>query len=423
MKKILINVILIFLMTNCKIGITQNYIISAKQKWVDTQIDLKQGQKISISSRGEWSNGGGNPQQTGPAGFAGLFLNSTLAPNLPLSALIGKINNSTFLIGEAFTGMTPTDGRLFLSMNDDDFSDNNGQLKVSVEAKPWVIMTASEFIRPTFFNISESQFKTWFQVFFSGGKVQLSQTGEGTPLTITSGGVSKNAMSYVAFGPTLNGFGVSDISVDLPKQEFSLDNIKNSGGFSVFGQYLLTHGLLFVDRFRFQVNNVHAVFDNDLEVSLRQNEFLLQLTLHAPDPAIRGEGNGYHPLFGLIPVPLGWQDGLCPDIAFDNLKIAIHLVPFIDSDQKLHFRDPTVTIESATLSISVLDWLSLADNIKNKAVESFRNSLEKELKKDKAKKGMETGVFSILPILTGHPNDKLTSIDVQNGSILVFYKK
>jgi hypothetical protein len=402
----------------------KNFIIPAAQRWVDIKIELKQGQKVTISSRGEWTNGGGNPQQVGPSGFEGVLLNSTIAPKIPLGALIGRVNNGpTFVIGEGVTYTSPLDGFLFLSMNDDDFSDNKGQLRVSVEVKPWILMTAKEFVRPKFFVLTEEQIRTWMSIFFSGGRVQLSQTETGTPVTITTGGISKKCMSFVTFGPLLNGFGVDDIPIDLPIKEFTLDNIRNSGGFSVFGQYLLTHGLLFVDRFHFLVNNIHAIFDNDLEFSIKKNEVLLQLTLHAPDPAIRGEGNGYHPLFGLFPIPLGWRDGLCPDIAIDKLKISIHLSPFLDGNNKLKLNDPTVSIVEGKLSISILDWLPLAEEIKNNAMEDFRSSLEKELRKDKAKKGLESGILSLFPILTGNANNNISSIDLNEGAITIFYNK
>ncbi len=416
-------IIILLIMNNISVS-AQGFIISAAQKWVDVKIELKQGQKVTISSRGEWTNGGGNPQQVGSAGFPGIFLNSTIAPKIPLSALIGRVNNAPpFLIGESVTYTSPSDGFLFLSMNDDDFSDNKGQMKVSVDVKPWVIIMVKDYIKPKFFVLTEEQIRTWMQIFFSGGRVQLSQTEAGTPITITTGGVSKRHMSFVSFGSLLNGFGIDDIPIDLPIKEFTLDNIRNSGGFSVFGQYLLTHGLLFVDKFRFLVNNIHAIFDNDLEFSIEKNEILLQLNLHASDPAIRGEGNGYHPLFGLIPIPLGWRDGLCPDIAIDKLKIAIHLSPFLDENNKLHLNDPTVSIVEGELSISVLDWLPLAEEIKNNAMENFRSNLEKELRKDKAKKGLESGILSLFPILTGNTNDNISSIDLNKGSITVFYNK
>lgn len=416
-------IFILLIMSNVSIS-AQSFIISASQKWVDVKIELKQGQNVTISSRGEWTNGGSNPQQVGPMGFAGVFLNSSVAPQIPLGAFIGKVNNAPpFFIGGSITYTSPSDGFLFLSMNDDDFSDNKGQLRVSVEVKPGFTMAAKDFVRSKFFVLTEEQIKTWMQIFFSGGRVQLSQTDAGTPVTITSQGVSKKLMSYITFGPLLNGFGINDIPIDLPIKEFTLDNIRNSGGFSVFGQYLLTHGLLFVDRFRFLVNNINAIFDNDLEFSIEKNKILLQLTLHAPNPAIKGEGNGYHPLFGLIPIPIGWRDGLCPDIAIDKLKIAIHLVPFLDGSNKLHLDDPTVSIVEGKLSVSVLDWLPLAEEIKNDAMENFRKDLEKELRKDKAKKGLESGILSIFPILTGNANDNISSIDLNKGAITVFYNR
>lgn len=416
-------VLLLTITLLCDCVYAQNFIVSAKQQWLDTGIDLKEGQKFTISSRGLWTNGGANPQQVRPTGWPGVFISSTLAPSLPLSSLIGRVGTMPFLIGEEYKGTSTMNGRLYLSMNDNDFADNDGQLKVSVTVKPWVMIIATEYVRSKFFVISPEKIRTWMEVFFSGGRAQLSQTSAGIERMISSLGMPPvKSMSYLSFGPILNGFGINDFAVDLPRKEFTLDDIKNSGGFSVFGQYLLTHGLFFVDRFRFLINNIYAEFDNDLAVSFGNNEILLHINLHAPNPAILGEGNGYHPLFGIIPIPLGWRDGLCPDIAMENMELTIHLIPFIDDNKKLRLKDPLVDF-TAKPTLSVLDWLPLAEDIKRPMLEKFRVSLENELRKDKAKKGLETGILGIFPILTGNPNEKLNGISIDQNGILLSYDR
>lgn len=391
----------------------QKYIISAKQKWVDTQLDLKKFQRFSAGSIGYWTNGGGNPQQVSASGFPGVFISSALAPALPLGALIGKVNDVVFLIGEDFQGTSPADGRLLLSMNDDDFSDNDGQVKVSLEIKPVLEVKLNEGVNSTAF-ISAEEISNWTKVFFSGGKVQLSQTTDGNALFIPAD--NGTSMSYVSFGSTLNAFGIGDFSVKLPEFEFTFDDVENSGGFATHGTYLLTHSLFFVDRFRFLLNNVHSIFDNDLSINCAKNEILLDILLHAPDPAIRGEGHGYHPLIGLIPIPLGWEDGLCPDFKIDDMKVRVHLVPFVDEQQTIHFRDAEVEVE-AKLELSILDFLPQVEDVKKKVTNELDLRLTEELRKPSAKKALETGFLGNLTQLAGKPQATVTNISVDENGI------
>jgi hypothetical protein len=410
---------LIIIMGACLPGASQNYIVSAQQKWVDTQIDLSIDEDLEISSKGTWTNGGTTPQWVGPEGWSGVTINSTLAPGLPFSSLIGKIADNTFFIGDHFKGKSLATGRLYLSMNDNDFSDNDGKMQVAVSLSRVLVLPfprdkeISSFIPP-------DKILPLVQSFFSDGKVQLSQTGEGVPLSIRfpNGSVS-NSMSYVSFGSTMSGFGVDDIDIPLPENEISPEQIKNTGGASIFAQYIITHSFVFADRFRFLLNNIHAYFGSDLSISLGNNEILLNLSLHSPDPAIRGEGNGYTGFLG-IPIPLGWQDGLCPDISIKDLGLTIHLVPVVAADGTLHFQDPVVDV-SGTPAFSTFDWLSLAQQIKDKAMNSFKENIAGALKQDKAKKGLESGVLGVFPIFTGKENKNIGSIVIDNTGILINY--
>jgi hypothetical protein len=113
--------------------------IPARAGWVDTGITINRGDSVSFQTSGEvWLSG----DQNDSAGPAGSRLQRT-APNAPLpgvlaGALIGRVGNSApFGIGNQ-TGALPVPGmgRLFLAVNDDEWSDNRGQFNVIIRVQP-----------------------------------------------------------------------------------------------------------------------------------------------------------------------------------------------------------------------------------------------------------------------------------------------
>lgn len=399
----------------------QVYFVPSRQQWFDTQLDMQQGEKFEMSARGTWTNGGAVPQWVGPQGWPAVKIGTALSRVLPLGALIAKIGQQVFLAGETFKGISPASGRLYLSMNDNDFPDNDGTVQVTM-ALHRIISTPFPGRKENIAFVSPDKYTALIQSALSDGKVQLSQTGEGVPLSVKDAkGAVVNSMSYLSFGATLNAFGVNDIDIPLPDNEWSPEQIKNTGGFTIFAQYLLTHSVLFADRFRFRVNNIHAFFGSDLSISLGNNEILLNLSLTSPDPAIRGEGNGFTGVPFGIPIPLGWKDGLCPDIAIKNLGLIIHLVPNVAADGTLHFNDPTVEVRG-NLTISTFDWLSFAQQVKDKVISSFKKNVEDAIRQPKAKKGLESGLFGVFPIFTGKQNTNISSILIDKTGILLGFK-
>ena len=127
---------------------TQTFIVLAKQKWFDTGIDLNQGQKFWVSAQGSWTNGGANPQWVGPSGWSNVLLPKTVAPNLPLSSLVGKIGDTPIFIGENYSGLCPQNGRLYLSINDteNDFDDNEGSVNATVTTVLNIMIKGIKFI-------------------------------------------------------------------------------------------------------------------------------------------------------------------------------------------------------------------------------------------------------------------------------------
>jgi hypothetical protein len=106
--------------------------VFANTQWNDTGIDVRAGQTIYFEAQGRvrW----GRDRQDGPAGER----NSPENPNRPMgnrnaAALIGRINNDMFFIGDD-TGpiRVRNSGRLYLGINDDVLTDNSGNFRVVV---------------------------------------------------------------------------------------------------------------------------------------------------------------------------------------------------------------------------------------------------------------------------------------------------
>ena len=109
--------------------------VSAQQPWVDTGVDLKAGEALTISATGQWTNGG-NPQVfIGPDGYVGFRLPDATLGSANFAALIGKVGDQVFFVGSAYKGTSPGTGRLYLQMNDlaNSFADNSGTLNVVVK--------------------------------------------------------------------------------------------------------------------------------------------------------------------------------------------------------------------------------------------------------------------------------------------------
>lgn len=120
---------------------TKDISVSSQQMWIDTGVTLTKGQKFDIQASGQWSFGSccpavdanGAPNRSDPM---------ILMLSAAVAVLLGKIGNETFVVGESYSGSSPTSGKLFLSMNDiaGEFSNNSGALSVhiSYSSKSWL---------------------------------------------------------------------------------------------------------------------------------------------------------------------------------------------------------------------------------------------------------------------------------------------
>jgi hypothetical protein len=388
--------------------------VPAATQWFDTGVDIPAGRSFKLVASGHWTNGGTNPQQTGPEGFPSVHLASTLDRRSPLAALVGRIGHRPFLVGPSYEGQSAARGRLYLSMNDTPggFADNQGSLDVTVTVQPPLGSIAGSTKLGSVSFMPASQLVGLATLALGGGRLQLSQTTDGIPLPGPGG---SQVMSYVTFGPYLQGQGVRDFVIDLPITEYSPEQIQNTGGVTILAQYVATHGFVFVDRVRFLVNNIHSSFDTDLAVRLGPDEILLDLQLHAPGPAVRGEGNGYTGVL-VIPIPLGWEDGLCPDLNASDMKATLHLAPEIDAAGQLHLKDPTVELRG-DISLSVGD--DLVKDFKATIMKKFQDLLAKELASDAVKKPLEKTLTQLL--LGNKPNAGISEIKIDENGLEVSF--
>jgi len=206
----------------------------------------------------------------------------------------------------------------------------------------------------------------------AGGRLQLSQTDEGIPRIINA----QPSMSYVTFGSYLKELGVDDIALDLP-------------------------ALTFIDRARFRLNNIHADFGGTLAIRLRQNEVMLDVHLRAPDPAVRGERNGF--AFELV--------------TFNSMIATLRLSPSI-KDGALHLNDPILEL-TGELSSSFGD--RLLKEFEHRVLSEFTRKLTAQLRRPQVRTALERALTSIF--LGGRANTGITSIAIDQRGVEVFFRE
>ena len=106
--------------------------VPGNQKWVDTGMTLSQGQTVRIETMGQVQLSSNGDDVSGSAGSAsGRKAGGAQAPDLPVGALVARLGNGTaFAIGNQTTIVSPGAGRLYLGVNDDENSDNQGYFDV-----------------------------------------------------------------------------------------------------------------------------------------------------------------------------------------------------------------------------------------------------------------------------------------------------
>ena len=113
-----------------------------QQRGVDTGIDLRVGDQVTITATGNVTAGrraGVVSPEGGRLGASTIFGTSARpVPTAGVGALIGYIlqpngqTSQVFFIGSQATFTAPVDGRLYLLVNDDNYSDNSGSFSARV---------------------------------------------------------------------------------------------------------------------------------------------------------------------------------------------------------------------------------------------------------------------------------------------------
>jgi PA-IL-like protein len=108
--------------------------VPANADWVDTGIDVRAGDMLSFSGSGQIHFGTGAGQTASVDGNPDLKRNTYPVPAMSVGGLIGKVGNSqAFPIGGNTNAIRmPANGRLFLSVNDDQRGDNSGAFTVVI---------------------------------------------------------------------------------------------------------------------------------------------------------------------------------------------------------------------------------------------------------------------------------------------------
>jgi hypothetical protein len=102
---------------------------------------LRSGDNVTISATGSVTAGrraGVVSPDGGRAGLGGSILGTRPVPNAGVGALIGYIRmpngqeTQRFMVGSQQSFTAPADGRLFLLINDDNYTDNSGSFDVRI---------------------------------------------------------------------------------------------------------------------------------------------------------------------------------------------------------------------------------------------------------------------------------------------------
>jgi hypothetical protein len=108
--------------------------VPGNQQWVSAQMNVRKGERVNFNATGQIQLSDNANDVAHSAGS----LTQRLAAGAPLpqnfaGALIARVGNSApFPIGNATVVTMPSDGQLYLGVNDDEVSDNRGEFIVTI---------------------------------------------------------------------------------------------------------------------------------------------------------------------------------------------------------------------------------------------------------------------------------------------------
>ena len=110
------------------------FVIEAVRGWVDSGINVREGDAISIDASGMVTLSSNGSDTAEPQGSrTGRRADSAPLRNDPAGALIARIGTGApVLVGSRRTFNATSSGRLYLSVNDDFFRDNSGEYRATI---------------------------------------------------------------------------------------------------------------------------------------------------------------------------------------------------------------------------------------------------------------------------------------------------
>lgn len=114
-------------------GKSSTVTVPCQKTWTKTAIQVKPGQKLTLTATGQLKGGGFT---FGPEGTQDHpeWARYSLVPEWPHLALIGKVgeDGSPFLVGRSYSAQLVGGGELYLGVNDLDAENNDGSFTVTV---------------------------------------------------------------------------------------------------------------------------------------------------------------------------------------------------------------------------------------------------------------------------------------------------
>ncbi|MBI4850553.1 MAG: hypothetical protein HY819_01875 [Acidobacteria bacterium] len=111
-------------------------VVPAKDDWTYSNLTVRRGDKIKLSASGRVKIS--SSKEVGPEGVELEDKNKLLLdqPTGALIAVIGDDNDDFIYVGREGEFVAKRDGKLFLSVNEGDLTDNNGSFNVKVKVDP-----------------------------------------------------------------------------------------------------------------------------------------------------------------------------------------------------------------------------------------------------------------------------------------------
>ena len=109
--------------------------VPGNARWVATNVTVRRTDRVAFSTTGQVQLSSDAEDRAGSAGsLKGRYAANAPAPTLLAGALIGRVGNGApFAIGDQTEALPmPGDGALFLTVNDDELSDNHGAFAVTL---------------------------------------------------------------------------------------------------------------------------------------------------------------------------------------------------------------------------------------------------------------------------------------------------